>query len=164
LYLGRDLLKFEFSQRKFPGVEKEVFSGSVSQQEPIGAVFEEEVEPDLGGAVIAVETFLAAFVRLSDRFDGVEGATDRTSSSVEGPCATVIEDPALQGWQKFSVFAQIDPKGSDCHVASNHPVEDVAQDLGFLLIHDVLLSGELPSLEDVVEDQGVDRVIGSGFG
>jgi hypothetical protein len=143
-------LNFKFSCREFPGVEKEVFGGSVSQQEPIGTVLEEQVEPDLWGTVVAVETLLAVFVGLSDRFEGVEGATDGTSLSVEGPGGAVIEDPALQGGQKLSGFARIDPKGSDCHVASGHAVEDVAQDLGLLLIHGVVLSGELPSLEDVV--------------
>jgi hypothetical protein len=152
-------LKLEFSRRKFAGVKEEVFSGSISQQEPVGTVLEEEVEADLWGAVLSVETFLAEFVGISDGFDGVEGATDWASCSVEGPCGPIVEDSALEGGQKLSVFAQIDPKGSDGHVASDHPVEDIAQDLDFLLTHGIVLSWEFPSLEDVVKAQGVDRVL-----
>jgi hypothetical protein len=149
-------LNLEFSQCKFPGVEEEVLSGSVSQKEPIGTVLEQQVEAHLGSAVLAVETFLAVFIGLLDGFDGVEGATDGTSCSVEGSGGPIIEDATVHGRQELSVFAQINAQGSDGGVASDHPMEDVLQDLGFLWMHGVVLSGELPSLEDVLEAQGVD--------
>jgi len=123
--------------REFAGVEQKVFGGSVSEQEPVGAIFEQQIQAHLARAMFSLETLLAVFFRVSKRFDGIQGAADGASLPVEGSGGTVIEDPAVEGSNKFSAVAQIDSKGSDCHVTCHHAVDDVPQDFGLLRVHGI---------------------------
>lgn len=58
--------------REFASVEQEVFGGSVGDQEPVGAIFEQQVQAHLTGAMVSVRTLLAELVRISNRFDGIQ--------------------------------------------------------------------------------------------
>ncbi len=58
--------------RDFAGVEQKVFGGSVSDQEPVGAIFEQQIQAHLAGAMASVETLLAEFFRVLNRFDGIQ--------------------------------------------------------------------------------------------
>ena len=93
--------------------------------------------------MLAFVALLAVLFRFLDRLDSVEGPTDRTSCSVQGACTTVVEDPTIQAGQQISAFPRVDPKGADRHVASDHPVEDVAKDVLLLLVAGRVLHGFL---------------------
>ena len=59
---------------------------------------------------------------------------------VEGSGGSVIENPAVEGSNQFSAIAQIDSKGSDCHVTCHHALNDVTQNFGLLIVA-LLLGG-----------------------
>jgi hypothetical protein len=114
--------------------------------------------------VLSVQAILAVFIGLSEGDDSIEGATDGPPCPVEGASAAIIKDAAVDFGQELSFFAQIDAKGSYGGIAHDHAVEDVFEDLGFMWVHGVFLSGQFPSLEDVLEVYGIDGVMCWGLG
>jgi hypothetical protein len=65
-------LNFNFLFHEFAGVEQKVFGGSVSDQQPVGAIFEQQIQAHLAGALFSVKTLLAEFFRVFYRFDGIQ--------------------------------------------------------------------------------------------